>query len=126
MDAADGDRTAARAPAAAQTSPRAAEAAAARAGARTPPPAREVGQLERDPDLPSPQTPRGVVRISFVAPALPAATRRPRGHRTVQSPVRSRPEMYLGSAKRAAPNGSSPRARRPDLPRDPWPRRRRA
>src|SRR5437870_12360651 len=49
MDAADGDRTAARAPAAAQASPRAAEAAAARAGARTSPPAREVGQLERDP-----------------------------------------------------------------------------
>src|SRR5439155_26383589 len=41
----------------------------------------------------------GVSCVSrFVAPALPAATRRSRGHRTVQSPVRSRPEMYLGSA----------------------------
>src|SRR5438094_2996089 len=49
----------------------------------------------RRADLPSPQTPRGVVRISFVAPALPAATRRSRGHRTVP-PVRSRPEIHLG------------------------------
>src|SRR5207249_7727091 len=59
----------------------------------------------RRADLPSPQTPRGVVRISFVAPALPAATRRSRGHRTVQSHVRSRPEMYPGPATRAAPHG---------------------
>src|SRR5437763_11068959 len=39
---------------------------------------RLVAVGSRRTGLPSPQTPRGVVGISFVAPALPAATRRSR------------------------------------------------
>src|SRR5436305_3238626 len=43
----------------------------------------------RRTDLPSPQTPRGVVGISFVAPVLPGATRRSLrpAHGTILCPV---------------------------------------
>src|SRR5438067_13670288 len=52
--------------------------------------------------LPSPQTPRGVVRISFVAPALPAATRRSRrpSNGTIPCPVPTRDVSRVGPLAR--------------------------
>src|SRR2546428_4624277 len=52
----------------------------------------------RRTDLPSPQTPRGVVRISFVAPALPAATRRSRrpSNGTIPCPAPTRDVSRVG------------------------------
>src|SRR5213594_3734766 len=52
----------------------------------------------RRADLPSPQTPRGVVRISFVAPALPAATRRSRrpSNGTIPCPAPTRDVSRVG------------------------------
>src|SRR5205823_10686199 len=58
----------------------------------------------RRTDLPSPQTPRGVVGISFVAPALPAATRRSLrpSNGTIPCPVPTRDASRVGLLMRPA------------------------
>src|SRR5438477_11337060 len=58
---------------------------------------RDDGRSRRA-DLPSPETPRGVVRISFVAPALPAATRRSRrpSNGTIPCPAPTRDASRVG------------------------------